>query len=136
MMFVIAVVVILRAMSIPVVGDYELTEFAMVIVIACSLAYTESINEHISIGIIVDRFPDKAQKFFNILGSVLTIVFSIIVSYVFITKLDYDRVTDLLNIPLYPFKILIAFGFLLWGLEAILTLINQFISIEEDEEYV
>lgn len=136
MMLIITLVVILRALSIPIVGDYELTEFSMVIVIACSLAYTESVNEHIAIGIIIDKAPQIVQKYINVIGSVLTMIFCFIVAYVFIATLNYDRVTDLLNIPLYPFKILISVGFFLWGLEALLTLISQFIIGEEEDEYV
>lgn len=136
MMLIITFVVILRALSIPIVGDYELTEFSMVIVIACSLAYTESVNEHIAIGIIIDKAPQIVQKSINVIGSTLTIIFCFVVSYVFIVTLNYDRVTDLLDIPLYPFKILIALGFFLWGLEALLTLISQFITGEKEDEYV
>jgi len=128
MMFFTAVAVILRSFSKPIVGDYELTELFMLILIMTSLGYAERDNKHISIGIIVDRFPNYIQSLLNIIARMLTLIFCIIVSLIFLLNLIKNgetQSTELLRISFLPFKLLIVIGFLSWGLESLIRVASS-----------
>src|SRR5699024_3789539 len=128
MMFFTAVAVILRSFSKPIVGDYELTELFMLILIMTSLGYAERDNKHISIVIIVDRFPNYIQSLLNIIARMLTLIFCIIVSLIFLLNLIKNgetQSTELLRISFLPFKLLIVIGFLSWGLESLIRVASS-----------
>ena len=129
MMFFIAIGVVSRALFKPILGDVELVQLGMVVLIICGLAYTETVNGHISIGLFVDRLSNKIQKIIDIFTYVISMLICFIFSYiyfqVFINHLTNRRLsTDLLSIPYYPFDLLISIGFLLWGLQLLLKVIK------------
>lgn len=114
---------IARTLGHPIIGDIELVQFGMVLLIMGSLAITEAANSHISIGLLVDRFPQKLQLVINFIAQILTISFCFVVCLAFITNMNYLQTSDLLKISYVPFKFFVIIGFAGWGLEAILKLI-------------
>jgi TRAP-type C4-dicarboxylate transport system permease small subunit len=130
MMIFITIGVISRNFFTPLVGDVEIVRLGMIVLIMFSLAYTQKIDGHISIGIIVDKFPKKGQDAFDILGHLLNIVITSTIGFIFWGvainhKSTMKLSTDLLNIPFYPFDFIIAIGFLLWTLVALLKLLRS-----------
>ena len=124
MVLLIVISVIARQMRSPVLGDYELVQILMLTLIMSGLAYTETTGGHVNIGIVVDRFSPRTQQMFVNLNAVLTIVVCLLISWIsFNRALDLmlisPRTSNLLQIPFFPFKFLIALGFLLWGCEAV-----------------
>jgi TRAP-type C4-dicarboxylate transport system permease small subunit len=122
MMLAVTFFSISRSSGQPVIGDIELVQFTMVILIMGSLAITEQSNSHISIGLIVDKFSPRIQAAINCISQLLTLLFCFLVCWVFISKMNFIQTSDLLKIPFYPVKILLIIGFIGWGLEAILRL--------------
>jgi TRAP-type C4-dicarboxylate transport system permease small subunit len=122
MMVAVTFFSISRSSGQPVIGDIELVQFTMVILIMGSLAITEQSNSHISIGLIVDKFSPRIQAAINCISQLLTLLFCFLVCWVFISKMNFIQSSDLLKIPFYPVKILLIIGFIGWGLEAILRL--------------
>lgn len=130
MMIFITYAVIYREFFTPVVGDVELVQLGMVVLVMFGLAYSQAEDAHISIGLLVDRFPQRIQYMFDIIAFLLTFVICLIIGWVNFEAAVKDmtgmsRSTDLLEIPFYPFKFIIAIGFVLWGLEAFLKVINS-----------
>lgn len=130
MMVFIPIGVISRELGHPVLGDVELVQLGMVVLIMFGLGYTQSVNGHIAIGIVVDRFSQRAQAIIDIFAYTLTLIISWIISWVFVgnamaNMLGMKLTTDLLNIPFFPFKFCIVIGFFLWGLEALLKVITS-----------
>jgi TRAP-type C4-dicarboxylate transport system permease small subunit len=120
MMIAVTFFSISRSVGQPVIGDIELVQFTMVLLIMGALAITEQSNSHISIGLIVDKFPHRLQAAINCLSQLLTLLFCFLVCWVFITKMNFLQSSDLLKIPFYPIKMFLIIGFIGWGLEAIL----------------
>ncbi|MDR7079767.1 TRAP-type C4-dicarboxylate transport system permease small subunit [Neobacillus niacini] len=120
LMPLVTVFALMRSVDHPVVGDIEITQFAMVLLIMGSLAYTEKTNSHISIGIIVDRLPARIQVIFDLFAHIFTFIFCVLVCWVFISESDLSKSSDLLNISFYPFKLFIVMGFAAWGFEIII----------------
>jgi TRAP-type C4-dicarboxylate transport system permease small subunit len=114
----------------PVVGDVELVQLGMVLLIVGSLAYTERENAHISVGLIIDQTPKIVQWFFDLVGRILIVAFCVLACWAFIYKMNYNLTSSLLRFPLYPFKIMIIIGFFSWGLEALAKLIKSFFELK------
>lgn len=130
MMLFIALGVISRTFFTPILGDVEIVRLGMVVMIMFGLSYTQNIDGHISIGLIVDKFPQKIQSALDVFGYLLNFIITIIIGIIFIgVGMDHKDTmplsTDLLSIPYYPFDFIIVIGFFLWGLEALLKLISS-----------
>ncbi len=135
-MFFITVAVVGRAIHFPVLGDVEVVQLAMVVLIMFGLAYSQAENAHVSIGLLVDRFPPRVQTLMDVLGYALTFVVCMVITWVYWhVALRYTtgiaQYTDLLEIPLAPFKYIIVIGFFLWGLEALLKVIQSLIRLSK-----
>jgi TRAP-type C4-dicarboxylate transport system permease small subunit len=108
-----------RAFGHPIVGDIEIVQFTMVLLIVFSLAYTEETDSHVAIDLIYNKLPSMFQLVLKVIAKILTIIFCFLVCWIFISKMDFTSKSSLLIIVYYPFKILLIIGFFAWGLEAI-----------------
>lgn len=118
MMVFISFAVAARFLGHPIIGDNEIVQFNMVILIVFGLSYTEMKNGHISIGILVDRFSPYLQRILDMVARVLTISYCFLVVSSFIYKFAAGLwSSELLRVPFMPFKVLMIIGFALWGLE-------------------
>ncbi|WP_418319820.1 TRAP transporter small permease [Piscinibacter sakaiensis] len=130
MALLIAVSVVLRATSTPLGGEHELVELMMVGVVMLGLAYTHKVGGHISIGLLVDRFSPRWQAKLDVLAVMLIAGTCLLIGWANL-RMAYDYATgssistDFLSIPLFPFKIMVSLGFLLWGLQAIVSLAEK-----------
>ncbi|MFA8439363.1 TRAP transporter small permease [Pueribacillus sp. YX66] len=134
MMFFVAFAVISRLIYEPILGDVEIVQLGMVVLIMCGLAYTQRVDGHISIGIIVDKMPYKGQKILDVIASLLNVIVTFVISFIFISvflnhKNEMQLSTSLLEIPYYPFDFVIILGFTMWGLQALLKMINSFVEL-------
>lgn len=125
MMLAVTYFSISRTSGHPVIGDIELVQFTMVLLIMGSLALTEQSDSHISIGLIVDKLPPRIQATVNFISQLLMLLFCFLICWVFISRMNFLQASDLLKIPFYPFKIFIIIGFSGWGLEALLRLMKS-----------
>ena len=138
MMLFITTAVIGRAFGHPILGDVELVQIAMVVLIMFGLAYSQAKDSHVAIGLLVDRLSPRVQGILDVFGFVLTMVICITIGWVYIgvglkNMLGSVLTTDLVGIPYYPFNFIIAIGFFLWGLEALLRIIKSLIMLTKGE---
>jgi len=136
MVLFITFAVVRRTIGFPIVGDVELVQLGMVVLIMCGLAYTQQAGGHIAIGLIVDKFPVKVQRVFDFISNLLTTAVTLIISVIYfevaMNHKDHMQLsTGLLNIPYYPFDFIIVLGFTMWGLEALLKLIKSMFTVTE-----
>lgn len=124
MMIVVTFFSIARTVGHPIVGDVELVQFLMVLLIVGSLAYAESRNAHISIGIIIDKAPPLVRAMTDFLSYLFVIAFCFIICWVFLERMNYELSSFLLRLPFYPFKFLLIIGFGGWGLQALLKFVQ------------
>ncbi|WP_158737997.1 TRAP transporter small permease [Alteribacillus sp. YIM 98480] len=135
MMVLITVSIISRAVfNAPIIGDYELVELMMVVLIGLGLAYAESIDSHIKVGLLVDRLHTNKQTVINMFVNISVFAVCMLLGTVQfnagISSLSGMQIkTSLLQIPHYPFQFLLAIGFYLWGLEALLKTIYTIITL-------
>lgn len=134
MMLYITVAVISRLLFTPLMGDIELVQLGMVVLIMLGLAYTQQIDGHISIEVISDRLSKRTNYYLDVMSSLLTFITTIIIAYIYFQVMNNHRTmmllsTDLLGIPYWPFDFIIFLGFLLWSLESLLKIIRTINSL-------
>jgi TRAP-type C4-dicarboxylate transport system permease small subunit len=134
MMLFIAFAVFSRLLFTPTVGDVELVQLGMVVLIMCGLAYTQHVEGHITIDLVVKKLPEKVQRILDVFACLMILIVTIIIAYIYIDVANKHMTemklsTNLLGIPFYPFDYIIVLGFVMWGLEAFLKLINSFIKL-------
>lgn len=140
MMLVITISVLMRSFGSPLSGQVELVELLMLTLIMVGLSYTQSENGHVDVGLLVDRLPTKVQAVFDILGSLLIIAVSLTISYYnfqgFFNYLNVGFTSQILSIPLSPFKLIVAIGLLLWALEGLLKMAKAIVILRNGKQPV
>ena len=129
MVLVVTGDVVGRYFGFPVPGAFELNELLIVVLIGLGLAYTQAEKGNVAVGILVDRFSPRTQAFFDCLASVAGLIIAILLVWqTFLhgmMSLRAGEITCALQIPLFPFKFLIAFGALMWAFELIVELVRS-----------
>ena len=121
-----------RILWVPVKGTFELMGFFGAVVTAFALGYTQAKKAHISVDILVNRFPKKVQKFINGINYVICMVFFGLLGWQ-IAKLantlrTSGEVTETLRIIYYPFTYGVALGCFLLSLVLIADLAKLFFA--------
>ncbi|MBN6886620.1 TRAP-type C4-dicarboxylate transport system permease small subunit [Cytobacillus horneckiae] len=130
MMLFIPFAVLSRLFFSPIVGDIELVQLGMVVMIMCGLAYTQQVDGHITIEILANKMSKRAQTILDILGALLTFCVTLAFAYIYLEvaithQNDMRLTTNLLEIPFYPFDFIIVIGLFMWGLEALLKFLRS-----------
>jgi len=125
MMLVIACAVVARALGTPLPADVEVIQLTMGTLVMLGLAYTEQVQSHVTVGLLVDHMPPRWQAALDLIAVALICAACAVIGWVNLTvAVEYltvrPRSTDYLSIPLWPFKLIIGFGFWLWALQAVL----------------
>lgn len=139
MMIFIAVGVIGRyVFNAPITGDVEIVEFAMVLLIMFGIAYTQAEDAHLSVNLVVDRLPQKAQLIFDIINYLMVVAILGLISWQSLDQAVYSFQTmdtsDILGIPLFYFRFMVPLGFLAFTLEVIIKLLRTIIRISGGTE--
>jgi TRAP-type transport system small permease protein len=130
MMFLTALDVGLRYLfNSPLSGAFELVEYMMAIVIPFSIVYCAEMKAHVSVELILARFPKKFQLIVNALTTLIAVAFTGVMAWqnlLYIGEVyDSHLTSSVLLIPTYPFVIPVALGI---GAFALMLLIH-FIEI-------
>ena len=104
----------------PIPGSYELTEFMLVAMIFAALGFAQIKGDHISIDVLMSRFPKRTQNIIDTVVYVISAALAATVGYrgfVYGQRLmqegDYSGI---LHIPVYPFLFLIGVGMMIFAL--------------------
>jgi len=65
-----------RILWVPIKGTFELMGFFGAVVTAFALGYTQAKKAHISVDILVNRFPNRVQQFINGINYVICLIFT------------------------------------------------------------
>ena len=137
MMITVFVDVFLRYIfNSPLVGSVEIVETMMVLIVALGITYTGINKGHISVDLLVSRFPPKVQAAIDIFNFlVATIIFSIMswkTGLQAIVAGSRHVTTTVLEVPIYPFVWtlsictgLLSLVFLLQFFEAIIKMVKK-----------
>ncbi|MGI9424420.1 MAG: TRAP transporter small permease [Hyphomicrobiaceae bacterium] len=104
----------------PITGVFDLTHFAVVIMVYLGLGYCTYYGAHAAIDIIFDRLPavarDILQRLADLAGAVLLCVIAWQTGKAGIQVRDFNQSSQLLELPVYPLYWVVVFGCLLFAL--------------------
>jgi TRAP-type C4-dicarboxylate transport system permease small subunit len=112
----------------PILGTNELSEFIMIIVVYLAIAYTQHTKSHVSVDLVISRFPQRAQDFVDSFIYLLSLAICSLITWRAFADIDrlmdIHRVSDVLNVPVVPFQTVMAVGFFLFSLVLLLDFIH------------
>ncbi len=110
--------------SIP--GAYEISEYILATFILLGAAYTQQVKGHVGVDFLTSRLSPRIRTLSQIMATVLSLfIIAIVIWHGFLEGIREHTVSDLLRIPQYPFRLLVAMGgFLLW-LELVIDLVRS-----------
>ncbi len=110
LMLITAADVICRNLfSRPIAGVVELSGYLLAVFILLGLAFTQQVKAHVGVSIITSRLPHHVQLILNIITTLISLfIFSILIWQGLVVGIEERTVSDLLRIPQYPFRLLVA----------------------------
>jgi len=107
----------------PIPGTVEMTQYMLAVFILLGLAYTQQVKAHVGVSIITSRLPHPAPLILNIITTLISLfIFSILAWQGLVVGIEERTVSDMLRIPQYPFRLLVAVAAFLLGLELLIDL--------------
>lgn len=127
MMFLTVSDVILRYFfNRPILGAFELTEFMMVILVFCGLAYNQETQGNIAIDVVVNRLSEKRRRILSVITNLLGLgLFSLMTWRIFVYGLKIfaeNQISRELRFPIFPVIFVTAFGSAILCLVLLLSL--------------
>ena len=106
MMFLTVSDVVLRLFRKPILGTYEIVSLSLGIVIGFAVPFTSWMRGHIYVDFLINKFPSRVTKAFNIVTRCLVMVLFIILG-IFLISLAEEfyksgEVSLTLKMPFYP----------------------------------
>jgi TRAP-type transport system small permease protein len=99
----------------PITGSTEMIEFMMVILIV-GIVPAAMANRHIRVDIFIERLTPKGQAFFDaitiFIGSWLVVIMGWRAFMACLFMISNDVRSPTLDVPIFPFYVIIAIGFL------------------------
>ncbi len=121
----------------PIPGTHELVELIASVILSTSIAYVTFMKGHVSVDILVDRFRPRTQAFFDLVNSIISLLFTawltVGVFIMALRNLRYGWVTGVLEIPRAPFMFLIAAALVLTCLVLFMYAIKAVIVLQKGD---
>jgi TRAP-type C4-dicarboxylate transport system permease small subunit len=133
MMLTVADVFLRYVLDSPIKGSMELTEYIMVCVGTLGLAWCALQGAHIKVDLIVGRLSQKAQNYIDSFNYVLLMGISGLIAWQTfmragtLRRLGVD--SAMLEIPRFPFVLVVSFSYLLLFITAIVLFVYAISSV-------
>jgi len=116
----------------PITGSTETIEFLMVILIM-SIVPTAMKNRHIRVDILMERLTPKGQAFFDAItifaGSWLVVILGWRAFMACLFMISNDVRSPTLDVPIYPFYVIMAMGFISLFFSMIVIFVQKVIEV-------
>lgn len=120
----------------PIVGIQELVQLSIVAVVMLAMPHCALRNAHIKVDVFDPLLGPKGRGFGNLFSRLVGIaVLSLLVWKAWLKALDaleYEDVTNMLELPIWPAYAAIAFGMALYAVVLLLELYDQLFNREMD----
>jgi TRAP-type C4-dicarboxylate transport system permease small subunit len=125
-----------RFFNSPLPYSYEVTEFLLVVVAYCYIAFTTSDSRHVSVDTLTARISGTARRRLRIGGDILTIGLFGMIAWQNVLQANHvlklGTTSAILHIPKFPFQYWVAIGAALACLVLLLRLINYLVGESPD----
>ena len=119
MMVLVVANIIYRLFGHVIPGSFELSELMIVVAVASALGYAAVHKSHIVVKIVVSRFSQRWQAIIEVLMSLISLATWAVIAWASFNVLSQrwlTEVTDLLDIPYLPFRMIFVLGLVLFCL--------------------
>jgi len=107
----------------PIPGTVELSQYMLGVFILLGFAYAHQLKAHVAVSIITSRVPHPVQLILYVITTLIGLfIFSILAWQGWVVGIEERAVSDMLRIPQYPFRILVAFAAFFVCLELLIDL--------------
>jgi len=105
----------------PIPGTVELSQYMLAVFILLGLAYTHQVKAHVAVSIFTSHLNDRGQLILNIITTLLCLFISFIIAWQgWVVGIEERAVSDMLRVPQYPFRLLVALAAFLLCLELLI----------------
>jgi len=126
-----------RFFNSPVPGSYEISAMVLVIVVFSTITYCQLLKGHVTIDLVVSRFPQKTQNIINIFVYILFLItYAILTRQLYVHAIETFHKKEIIIIsasvliPVYPFVFLAAIGCTFFSLVVFTHLITYLVKVE------
>ncbi len=111
----------------PIRGVTDLTEFIIVIIVFPSLSWCALSGSHVSVDIIVSHFPKRVQAVLDCITLSAGLLIMILITFESLKDAMHSThiKSTLLNLPHYPFQLIMTIGFALLCISMIAIIIEK-----------
>ena len=107
----------------PIPGTVELSQYMLAVFILLGLAYAQQVKAHVAVSIVTSRFPERAQLILSIVTTLIGLfIFLILTWQGWVVGIEERTVSDMLRVPQYPFRLLVAVAAFFVCLELLIDL--------------
>jgi TRAP-type C4-dicarboxylate transport system permease small subunit len=93
----------------------------LAIFILLGLAYAQQMKAHVAVSIFTSRLPHRAHLILNIITTLLCVFISCVLIWQgWVVGIEEKTVSDMLRVPQYPFRLLVAIAAFLMCLELLI----------------
>ena len=93
----------------PIPGTTELSQYMLEVVILLGLAYTHQIKAHVAVSLFTSKLSPAIQSIFSMISSLIGLsLFFILAWQGWVVGMEERTVSDMLRVPQYPFRLLVA----------------------------
>jgi TRAP-type C4-dicarboxylate transport system permease small subunit len=109
----------------PIPGTIELSEYMLSVFVLLGLGYTQQVKAHVEVSLFISRIPARFRSIFRLITLLLSLfIFSILTWQGWKVGIEERTVSDMLRIPQYPFRLLVALAAFLVCLELLIDLVG------------
>ncbi len=95
----------------PIPGSIELSSYLLASFILLGLAYTQQVKGHVRVTMFVSRLPEKWGLVLDVFTSLLSLFIIAVMAWQgWVVGMEERTVSDMLRIPQFPFRLLVAVG--------------------------
>jgi TRAP-type C4-dicarboxylate transport system permease small subunit len=91
--------------------------------ILLGVAYTQQMKGYVGVSMLISRLSTRAQLMVSLLGTLVSLfLFALLAWQGLVVGLEEQTVSDMLRVPQYPFRLLVAVAAFLMFLELLIDL--------------
>lgn len=113
----------------PIRGTYELSELALVVMAFMGMSYTAIQKAHISISMFTNKLSAKSQAILDAINNSVGLVLFALIAWQgwggAIEAITHHVTTDALKVPVYPVKMFVVLGSILFCLVLVMQVLQS-----------
>ena len=113
MLLIVADVLLRFSFNLPVQGSFELVELMMACIVCLGIAHTGVGKGHVAVGFLISKLPERIRMGINVFSYLVATVLFALISWKSMEQMrilkESETTTALLELPIYPFMMVLGF---------------------------